>query len=472
MATPAQTQNRVPVGTLIADRYEVTGNLGSGAMGDVYAAQHKTTGQKVALKFMVVKSEEDDEFAKRFEQEAKIMALLRHHNTIRIYDFGRTDEGALFMAMELLKGQGLDNYIRELGRKGTALTETEALSIGVQVCKSLQEAHGNGLVHRDLKPGNVFLSDDGSGERQVKVLDFGIARVHGSEMTMANTVMGTPTYMSPEQWQAKPIDGRSDLYAVGCILFACVCGRPPFLAEGNPFQLMHKHVSEPPPDVTTLAKQPVSPAFVHVLQIALQKDASDRFVDAKSMRAALEAAAGGAWAGTPHGHLGAAVDPDATQALSVGSASSSMKLQQKSNFPLLAGVVVAVLVAAAVAVWFALKPSAVVPSSAPAASAVAAPTVATPVPVPAIVPSVPAVAAPTPAAVPAAAAAPVVAPSSAAAVAPAAAVAAPEVAPAAALAVQPAAAAEPVKAHVPSKVRTAVPKAAAPKASGKVQSVD
>jgi len=458
------------IGTLVADRYVVNGVLGTGAMGEVYAAKHKTTGQEVALKFMLVKNDDDNEFAKRFEQEAKIMALLRHHNTIRIYDFGRTDDGALFMAMELLQGQGLDNYIRELGRKGTALTESEALAIGVQVCKSLQEAHGNGLVHRDLKPGNVFLSDDGSGERQVKVLDFGIARVHGSEMTMANTVMGTPTYMSPEQWQAKPIDGRSDLYAVGCILFACVAGRPPFLAEGNPFQLMHKHVSEPPPDVATLAKHPVSPAFVHILDIALQKLPGDRFVDAKSMRGALEAAAGGAWAGTPHGHLGAAVDLEATQALAMArpsaTAAVTVSAKQSSNVGLVLAAVAATLALAADAVWYALRPLAPAPVGSTADAAVAA------VPTPAAAPVAPPAAAnPGNVLVPSAIApVPAVAPLPAN---PAPAVAQP-VAPNAAA---PVGAKSPAlapldKPHAVVRPHAALPKGGAAKPSGKVQSVD
>jgi len=254
--TNQHTPRALGIGDVVADRFRITGTVGKGAMGAVYAAQHTATHQAVALKFMELGDEDGEEFASRFEQEARVMAALRHPNTIRIYDFGRTDDGAMFMAMELLVGTGLDKRIRESTRQGSTMSEAEAASIGIQVCKSLSEAHSHGLVHRDLKPGNVFLTDDGSGDMLVKVLDFGIARVQNSALTSAGRVLGTPSYMSPEQWQGLPLDQRSDIYAVGALLYCCVAGRPPFAAGENMMLLMQKHCQEPPPDPRGLSKEP------------------------------------------------------------------------------------------------------------------------------------------------------------------------------------------------------------------------
>ena len=300
----------LPGGTMVADRFQITGTLGKGAMGAVYAAAHAATGQKVALKFMAIGGDVDPEFVARFEREGRIMASLRHPNTIRIYDFGRDAHGDLFMAMEMLEGEGLDARIRDHVKRQTALDEAETLAIGIQICKSLQEAHATGLVHRDMKPGNVFVTTDGSGEPLVKVLDFGIAQVNESALTLAGRIMGTPTYMSPEQWQGAQLDARSDLYAVGCILFACLAGRTPFLADGNIFSLQNKHINEAPPDLRALARQPVSDGFVAVVNRALAKRPDQRFADAKAMRLALEAVAAAATTGNLP-----LTDPDATMAL-------------------------------------------------------------------------------------------------------------------------------------------------------------
>ena len=301
MSKPSDSQTSRPLaeGDVVAGRFRITGVVGKGAMGAVHAAEHVATGQRVALKFMIVGDEEGVEFVSRFEQEARVMAGLRHPNTIRIYDFGRTDDGSMFMAMELLVGQPLDKVIRDATRRGETMAETDAVNYGVQCLKSLGEAHGHGLVHRDLKPGNVFLTDDGGGETLVKVLDFGIARVQGSSLTNAGRILGTPSYMSPEQWQGGKVDARADLYAMGCLLYCCVTGQPPFAAGDNMLSLLSKHCYDPVPDPRPLARGPLSDAFVQVMLTALAKEASDRFADARAMRTALEAVAGGAWAGTP-----------------------------------------------------------------------------------------------------------------------------------------------------------------------------
>jgi serine/threonine protein kinase len=298
------------IGDVVAGRYKITGIVGKGAMGAVFAAEHAITGQKVALKFMIVGDEDGQEFIARFEQEAKVMAGLRSSNTIRIYDFGHTDDGALFMAMELLVGVPLDKHLRDLGQAGAAMSERDAGQATVQMLRSLGEAHGLGLVHRDMKPGNVFLNDDGSGDTQVKVLDFGLARVGNSNLTNLGRIMGTPAYMSPEQWQGSGVGPAADLYAVGCMMFAMVTGDAPYAAGDNMLSLMHKHCTEDIPDPRERSKVPLSDGFVAIARKAMAKHATERFADAKEMRNAIEALLGGSW----------------TSSLNLGTA-SSLRLQ-------------------------------------------------------------------------------------------------------------------------------------------------
>jgi len=299
MTSPTGAVRSWQPGDIIGGRFRLTGTVGRGAMGAVYAGEHVETGQRVAIKCMLVSDEAGEEFVRRFSQEARVMAGLKSPNTIRIYDFGRAADGALYMAMELLTGVPLDKHIRELQRKGESMDERAVLEVGVQILRSLGEAHHQGLVHRDMKPGNVFLTDDGSGEVLVKVLDFGIARVADSSLTNAGKVLGTPAYMSPEQWEGERIDARSDLYSVGCILYCCATGQPPYQAGENMLSLMKKHCCDPIPDAREIAKSELSDGFVHVLRMAMAKQAQNRFADARAMREALQAVLGGAWAATP-----------------------------------------------------------------------------------------------------------------------------------------------------------------------------
>ncbi|MSQ82595.1 MAG: serine/threonine protein kinase [Myxococcales bacterium] len=303
------------VGDVVAGRYRITGVVGKGAMGAVYAAEHTATSQKVALKFMIVGDDEDKEFIARFEQEAKVMAGLRSTNTIRIYDFGRADDGALFMAMELLVGKPLDKHLRDLAREGHAMSEGEACRLAIQMLRSLTEAHGTGLVHRDMKPGNVFLNDDGGDDIIAKVLDFGLARVGGSALTNVGRIMGTPAYMAPEQWQGAGVGPPADLYAVGCMMYAMVTGEPPYQAGDNVLSLMHKHCTEAIPDPRAVANTKLSDGYVAVTAKAMAKNAADRYQDAKSMRQAIESVAGGSWNST---NLGISTGASATATTQIG----------------------------------------------------------------------------------------------------------------------------------------------------------
>ncbi len=282
-------------GAVVQGRYRVQRRIGRGGFGAVYSATHTGTGQEVALKLLSVDTGADNlEHVRRFWQEAQITARLRHENTVRVFDVGQSDEGAFYLAMEHLRGQTLQARLEALAAAGQTMKEAEAVAVGVAICRSLHEAHGKGLVHRDLKPGNVMLLD-GEGddsEHSVKVLDFGIARSAGSSLTGSGTILGTPAYMSPEQCRGTDIDGRSDLYALGALLYRCVAGRPPFV-DPNPLTVMFQHAASPPADPREYAATPLSAALVAVLMRVLAKEPEQRFADARALREALESVAGG-----------------------------------------------------------------------------------------------------------------------------------------------------------------------------------
>ncbi len=277
------------VGDVISGRYRIEGILGQGGFGAVFAAEHLMTGQPVAVKVMIgdfgVAAED---LVQRFLQEARITASLSHPNTVRIYDFGQTKTGVLFMAMEQLRGPTLEARLHAATIAGTALSETETIAIGVQVLRSLTEAHSAGLVHRDLKPGNLILVQMVGEPDIVKVLDFGIARPRDSVLTQTGTALGTPTFMSPEQARSEVPDGRSDLYSLGCILFACVAGEPPFVGDST-MSVLLAHQLHALPNLRDVARVPVSEAFVQCIERATAKKVGGRFADAVAMREALEA---------------------------------------------------------------------------------------------------------------------------------------------------------------------------------------
>lgn len=288
----ANPDSRLPLGTEINGRYRIREMIGQGGFGAVYRATSIATEQDMAIKLLAVTLDGDDsDMIQRFFAEAQITASLKHPNTIRVFDFGQTEGGALYIAMELLSGQPLNEMLRDRTREGRVMTEDEAINIGVQTLRSLAEAHLANLVHRDLKPHNLFLHDVEGDDPVVKVLDFGIAKKLGSNLTGTGKAFGTPSYMSPEQAQNKPIDRRSDLYSLGCVLFQLVAGKPPFDGE-NPLSVLLSHVTDPPPDLRLVAGTPVSEPFVRVIERALSKDPNGRFATAIEMRQALEACRG------------------------------------------------------------------------------------------------------------------------------------------------------------------------------------
>lgn len=275
-------------GDVIDGRYRVTGVLGRGGFGAVYAAEHTGTGQAVALKLLLGDPDRvDGGEVRRFHREARITAALRHAHTVRVFDVGRTAAGAPYQVMERLNGPTLERLLKDRAAQGAGLTEAETLDLGIAVLKSLSEAHGQGLVHRDLKPANLMLTNV-DGEQVVKVLDFGIARPQESSLTGTGRTLGTPAYMSPEQCRGEALDGRSDLYALGIVLFRCLAGRTPFWADSS-VALVYKQIAEAPPDLRAAARMPVSDGLADCVMRAFAKDPAERFATARDMRHALEA---------------------------------------------------------------------------------------------------------------------------------------------------------------------------------------
>lgn len=300
-----QLRTRLAAGTLIGGRYEVRRLIGSGGHGAVYEARHTGTGQGVALKVLLHAADSERSEVEtpeagprpptallRFFQEARLMAGLQHPNTVRVFDFGQDESGLVYLAMELLTGQTLRQSLKQRRRDGRVFSHAEAIDVGVAITRSLGEAHRAGLVHRDLKPANIFLSALTSEDAPIpRVLDFGIAKQQDSPLTLPGTVCpGTPAYMSPEQVRNIDIDGRSDLYSLGVILFQLVSGRKPFTGASM-IDVLDAHVRAPLPDLRALTKTPISEAFVRVVERALQKRPDDRFETAVDMRNALVAAA-------------------------------------------------------------------------------------------------------------------------------------------------------------------------------------
>ncbi len=274
-------------GDVVAGRYRIERVLGSGGFATVYEARHAGTGQSVALKVLSACTDEEVTL-RRFFREARVTAGLRHPSTVRVFDFGQDDSGVVFIAMELLVGRSLRQEIRDRLQRGEVFPQADAVRIATTVLRSLSEAHGLGLVHRDLKPDNIFLHDVGDDEPVVKVLDFGIVKMRDGTLTTNSSSLGTPLYMSPEQVMSTPIDARSDLYSLGVLLYQLVSGTLPFKAESSIATAL-LHVNETARPIEEIARTPLTPAFVTAIKTAMAKRPEDRFSDARAMRAALEA---------------------------------------------------------------------------------------------------------------------------------------------------------------------------------------
>lgn len=288
----AQGKNKLKVGDVVSGRYRILGELGRGGFGAVFDAVHTTTGHPVAVKVLAPLGNDDgQELARRFFQEAATTSRLSHPNTVRVYDFDQTEGGELYLVMERLQGETLQSILSRHQRQGTVMGEYEAVQIGDAVLRSLSEAHAHSLVHRDMKPANIFLHSTAGGETIVKVLDFGIVKDTDSRMTQAGKALGTPTHMSPEQAMGRPVDARADLYALAVVLYECLTGTLPYSGE-NPLAVVMQHVTEPIPPIALRAPGKVRPALAQVVERALAKRPEERWQTAQEMRQALGQAAG------------------------------------------------------------------------------------------------------------------------------------------------------------------------------------
>ncbi len=272
------------IGVVLDGRYRIEEPIGEGGSGRVYRAEQvRAAGRAVAIKVLHAAGGARPALARRFENEARIIAGLRHPNTIRLFDTGRLDDGRLYLVTEFLEGETLSDRVEARGPMGSR----ETLVILEQIAGSLVEAHESGVVHRDLKPANVFLEKVGSQE-VVKVLDFGIAKlVDGARITAPDQIFGTPAYMSPEQCSAGPVDGRSDLYSLGAIAYNCLTDRHP--AEGNSLvEVLRATIEQEPPSLRSYENlAPLHPEFEGLVMQLLAKHPGDLLPDAESVRTIL-----------------------------------------------------------------------------------------------------------------------------------------------------------------------------------------
>jgi Protein kinase domain len=263
--------------------YRIESLLGRGGMGSVYLATHERLGRKVALKLIAADLASDATFRARFLRESQLAASLDHPNVIPIYDADEV-EGVLYLAMRYVGGPSLHALVNERG----PMAPSKALTIAGQIGGALDAAHGAGLVHRDVKPANILVAEPGG---HAYLCDFGLAKRASAEgVTQTGSFLGTVAFCSPEQIEGRPLDGRSDLYSLGCVFFYCLTGSPPYVRESD-FAVLEAHLREPPPAVGDAALDPV-------LAKAMAKDPGDRYETGGALATAFAGA----------------LDPEATRA--------------------------------------------------------------------------------------------------------------------------------------------------------------
>src|SRR3954466_8310885 len=282
------------IGKVLSERYRIVKKIGEGGMGAVYQAEHALIEKKIALKILFQDLTRRPDLIARFLQEAKSASRIGHENVIDISDFGQSPDGLVFIAMEYLDGQDLGKLLKQ----GGAMHWERARPILMQIAKGLRAAHGNGIIHRDMKPENVYLTQREGRPDFVKVLDFGIAKIvtpddsGGPALTQTGMIFGTPEYMSPEQAQGSTPDHRVDVYAVGCIMYHMLTGQVPFTAE-NFMGILTKHLLEAP--VPPRKRRPdlkIAPDVEAICMTAMDKDRDKRYADMDAFYRALGASGG------------------------------------------------------------------------------------------------------------------------------------------------------------------------------------
>ncbi|WP_431924253.1 serine/threonine-protein kinase [Micromonospora wenchangensis] len=325
---------------VLSGRYRLDERVATGGMGDVWRATDLVLGRQVAVKVLLPALVSDPDFIARFRAEARIMAALRHPGIVQVFDCGEdrlADGGrADYLVMEFVEGEPLSRRIESAGHLDVA----ETMSVVAQAAQALHAAHAGGIVHRDVKPSNLLVQEDGT----VVLVDFGVARsTNVTSITSTNAVPGTALYMAPEQASGRPVSAATDIYALGAVAYCCLTGQPPFTGD-NPLQVAVRHLDDEPPELPTDI-----PAAVRALVArALEKDPADRFATGAEMATAARAAAGDDTAVTalvtpplrdPSGADGVRVGPSATSRTVVGPGS------RRGRRGSLVGALAAVLVA-------------------------------------------------------------------------------------------------------------------------------
>ncbi len=337
------------------DQYRVLEHIARGGMADVYLAEDVDLQRKIALKVMLETLAADTQFVRRFRREAQAVARLDHPNIVQVYTVGQTPTGRPYIAMQFIEGGSLREKLQQLAERGKLLTTEQALNIARQIAEALAVAHNAHIIHRDLKPGNVLIRPDG----KPVLVDLGIAAVKGTDkLTQTGGIIGTPHYMSPEQVKGEQLDGRSDLYSLGIILYEMLAGIRPFAADSS-IAVLHQQVYEEP--IFLGKRRPdLPPQVTAVVETCLKKELSERFLQAEAMITAIDQALQVAGKGRPN--------PQATQVLTHLNSEYLISRQQvvraptgeqsslRHSVPVWA-IVTLVVLAAAIALFYMLRPS-------------------------------------------------------------------------------------------------------------------
>jgi eukaryotic-like serine/threonine-protein kinase len=284
---PPPDESRDPLIGKTIGAFRIIAPLGEGAMGKVYRAEQTSLGRLVCIKTLQSHLAKDPKLIQRFEREARAASALKHPNIVSVLDVGRTNEGLLYIVMELVEGRSLKALITS----DAPLPIDRAFAVHEQILSALEEAHQAGIVHRDLKPDNVLIAKLRDGSDLAKVVDFGLAKLQDEgdvRLTATGAVFGTPGYMAPEQIVGEEVDGRADLYAAGIILYELLTSRKPFSGKTMK-EVLSQHLTEMPASPSRLGKLPIPPSVDEIVLRALEKDAKRRFKTALEFKRALEA---------------------------------------------------------------------------------------------------------------------------------------------------------------------------------------